>query len=248
MAALAGEVIANQPQEQEAIQAPQAIQAPPRPPAPQRPHGNVQADIHSDQRHNHNPPVNQPQHNQQHINQPRGQPPRPPIGPDLENRSSMRDLEMLQSSLVDKIENYKFVHSDRRELGENFTPQRRKELWREIVKLYNNLSLSNGTIAEFVMDPNGINWASFKRDEKYWRMYDYAMVNAMDNAHMRRMGRNNDDGNGGRDSRGRQRYGGVQDDQYRDRSRSRDRTSNLDRVEQKEQREQVCFCWIFDVP
>ena len=35
-------------------------------------------------------------------------------------------------------------------------------------------------------------------DEKYWRMYDYAMINAMGNEYMRRRGRNNGNGNGGR--------------------------------------------------
>ena len=85
-----------------------------------------------------------------------------------------RDMRLLVSLFNKKLRWYKFVHCDQRDIGREISPEQRKNAWRRICDLHLNLR-DERDIATYCMDPNGLNWVTFKQDEEWWSTWDYAI-------------------------------------------------------------------------
>ena len=123
------------------------------------------------------------------------------------------DLILLKSKFDNKLQLYRFIHEGKNNEGKRLSGPLRKMKWKEIVDLYNNLGLSNGPIAQYVINTPEIKWESFIEDERFWRLWDEKEDMVLEDQALQR-GRNRSR----RDERP-ERF----NDNSRSRSRSRDR-------------------------
>ena len=91
-------------------------------------------------------------------------------GPTMD--SGNNDMVLLKSKFDHALQLYRFMHENKNDEGKKISGLMRKNKFKEILDLYNNLQLSQEPIGSYFVNAQDIQWASFYEDEKYWRLWD----------------------------------------------------------------------------
>ena len=73
-----------------------------------------------------------------------------------EAAQAQRDIRLLTSLFKKRVNWYKFVHCENKELGKEISPSQRKRAWKRLCDLYMKLN-DDRDIASCLMDPDGVN-------------------------------------------------------------------------------------------
>ena len=82
------------------------------------------------------------------------------------------DMILLKSKFDHAVQVYRFMHEGKAEAGKRLSGEMRKAKFKEIVDLYHNLKLSNGSIGNYLVNDRNIKWTTFIEDECFWKLWD----------------------------------------------------------------------------